>query len=375
MDVVKTLEKSWLQRLNTEQVHWSSQQKNSIIKWLLGKISHDWEGYTSDELEVVEKGLEYRYRILIQRYLGQSETKAYQNLMARLASITVLRNKIKQWIALSRDRQQQVVDVLEEIIHQMLQNDRYLQEQIQWIGECTSVKSLRNSLLLTSIEEYCLRPIRNQPLLMYRFVNFLRDAQKGGMTKVPSQQAIRLVSEQVNETQSETLINLLDNQAIADYEAQQRWDHHEILRLQVQREFETYLRQNLDDLCVQWFLLYLKGFNQEAIAEKLNLPIKKIYRLREKVSYHAIKNFSLKQKPELVANWLEISLKEHNFGLTLSQWEKYQTQLDCTQRQLLVQLKSGNSAAEIAQAFDWKESKVIQEWGNLYQMAQSLRNS
>jgi DNA-binding CsgD family transcriptional regulator len=375
MDVVKTLEKSWLQRLNTEQVHWSSQQKNSIIKWLLGKISHDWEGYTSDELEVVEKGLEYRYRILIQRYLGQSETKAYQNLMARLASITVLRNKIKQWIALSRDRQQQVVDVLEEIIHQMLQNDRYLQEQIQWIGECTSVKSLRNSLLLTSIEEYCLRPIRNQPLLMYRFVNFLRDSQKGGMTKVPSQQAIRLVSEQINESQSETLINLLDSQAIADYEAQQRWDHHEVLRLQVQREFETYLRQNLDDLCVQWFLLYLKGFNQEAIAEKLNLPIKKIYRLREKVSYHAIKNFSLKQKPELVANWLEISLKEHNFGLTLSQWEKYQAQLNCTQRQLLVQLKSGNSPAEIAQTFDWKESKVIQEWGNLYQMAQSLRNS
>lgn len=375
MNAVHTMRQSWLDRLTKEHQNWSLQQKENIIQWLFGNNCQEWEGYSPQELEVITKGLEYRYRILTQRYLGQPETKAYQRLIHRLASVTVLRNKIQQWISLSRDRQQMVTEVLEEIIHQLLQNDSYLQGQIKWIAQCTPLKSLRNSLLLTNIEEYCLRPIRNQPLLMYRFVNYLRDVQKGGMTKVPVQQAIRFVSAQINESELDDSINLLDQQAIANYDQEQQWEQHQILRLQVQNEFLAYLQENLDEICIQWFKLYLKGYSQEIIAQKLNLPIKKIYRLREKVSYHAIKNFTLKQQPELVATWLEISLKEHNFGLTLSQWQTYEAQLSPEQKQLLQELKSGKKLAEIAQLLSWKEKKVIQEWGNLFQIAQTLRNS
>jgi hypothetical protein len=34
------------------------------------------------------------------------------------------------------------------------------------------------------------------------------------------------------------------------------------------------------------------------------VPIKQVYRLREKVTYHAVKVFGVKQQPELVAEWL-----------------------------------------------------------------------
>jgi DNA-binding transcriptional regulator LsrR (DeoR family) len=57
-------------------------------------------------------------------------------------------------------------------------------------------------------------------------------------------------------------------------------------------------------MAASWLQLYLQGITQEAIAEKLNIPIKQVYRLREKVSYHALKVFSAKHNPELVAEWL-----------------------------------------------------------------------
>ncbi|MDA0211193.1 MULTISPECIES: hypothetical protein [unclassified Desertifilum] len=39
----------------------------------------------------------------------------------------------------------------------------------------------------------------------------------------------------------------------------------------------------------------------------MNLKIVEVYRLREKVSYHAKSIFALKTKPELVANWLQMA--------------------------------------------------------------------
>jgi len=50
-----------------------------------------------------------------------------------------------------------VVDVLQEVIQELLQSDRYMQQQMAWIAECTVDARLRNALLFASTEEYCLR--------------------------------------------------------------------------------------------------------------------------------------------------------------------------------------------------------------------------
>jgi hypothetical protein len=343
------------------------------VGWLMGENSDRIERLSDRQFQVVQQSMEFRYAILRQRYLGVSPEAAYQHLIRRLSSLVMLRNKIQTWVSLSRDRRRTVVDVVQEIVQELLKSDRYLQQQMAWIARCTTESRLRNALLLASLEEYCLRPIRNQPLLVYRFVNYLRRSQKGGLTQVPTQELVRIVSSEIGEAEAEDSINLLDTQTVGEYEAQQAWEEQQALRLDVEQEFTTYLAQKVDPIAAKWLQLYLQGQSQEAIAERLKIPIEKVYRLREKVSYHAVRVFAFKHSPELVANWLGTSLQDRSLGLTPTQWQKFLEHLTPTQSKILDRLKAGCSIKEIARALQLKPSQVASEWNKLYLAAQSLR--
>lgn len=369
------LETAWRDRLLADFPQQSPETRTSIVRWLLGGDLERFESLNPRQEEIAKRAMEYRYRILRQRYLGAPPTQAYRRLISRLGSLVMLRNKIRTWVALSRDRNRAVADVLQEIVQEMLNSDRYIQSAITWIGQCTQDKQLKNALLLTSIEEYCLRPIRNQPLLVYRFVNFLRRSQRGGLTQVPQQNIVRMISEEVTFDETDSPVSLLDTEAVANYQEMLDAEEQQVLRHVVQQEFERYLAEKVDPLAVDWLRLYLQGRSQEAISQKLNLPIKQVYRLREKVSYHAIKVFTIKSQPELVANWLQTSLKEHNLGLTPKQWDTFWQSLTPVQRQLIEQLKADVTLEEIAQTLDWKTSKVMSEWTKIYQAAQALRTN
>jgi hypothetical protein len=369
------LEQDWRERLLIDYPDQSAATRESIVRWLLGDNLDRFDTLLPNQLAIANQAMDYRYRILRQRYLGVAQERAYRNLTTRLAGLVTLRNKIRTWVSLSRDRQRAVVDVLQEVIQELLNSDRYIQKQISWIAQCTEDTKLRDALLLTSIEEYCLRPIRNQPLLVYRFVNFLRRSQRGGMTHVPEGDLVRLVSEEVTPEDMDAPVSLLDNQAIADYQEDQAWEEQQTLRRSVRQEFEAYLTENLGPEAAQWLRLYLQGKSQEAIAKALNKPVKEIYRLREKVNYHAIRVFAVKGKPELVASWLETSLQEHSLGLTPMQWQEYLESLTPEQQKLLEQLKAGKPMEAIAKDLNLKINQVIGEWSKLYLAAQALRGA
>jgi len=369
------LEQEWRSRLANDYPNQSPATSQSIIRWLLGESLERFETLMPNQVAIVRQAMDYRYRILRQRYLGVEPERAYRNLTTRLAGLVTLRNKIRTWVSLSRDRQRAVVDVLQEVIQELLNSDRYIQKQITWIAQCTEDTRLRDTLLLTTIEEYCLRPIRNQPLLVYRFVNFLRRSQRGGMTHVPEGDMVRLVSEEVTLEETDAPVSLLDNQAIADYQDNQAWEEQQTLRMSVRQEFEAYLIEKLGSEAVQWLRLYLQGQSQEAIASALNKPVKEVYRLREKISYHAVHVFSIKGKPELVANWLEVSLQEHNLGLMPVQWQEFLASLTPEQHQLLEQLKAGKTPEAIAKDLNLKMNHVMGEWSKLYLAAQALRGA
>ncbi len=243
------------------------------------------------------------------------------------------------------------------------------------IAECTKNPHLRNSLLLASVEEYCVRPIRNQPLLVYRFVNYLRRTQRGGLTQVPVKEWVKLISEDITPGDTEDRVSLLDTVVTSEYQDAEAMEQQHQLRFKVQEEFEKYLAEKVDQKAAEWLKLYVRGNTQDEIAQALNMPIKQVYRLREKVSYHAIRVFAVKQQPELIASWLEISLNEHGLGLTSNQWEKYWQNLNSQQRNLIEALKSGVSVEEIGKKLNMKTNQVISEWTKLYLAAQSLRNS
>ncbi len=369
------LEQDWQNRLSIDYPEQNPTTSKSIIRWLLGENLERFDTMMPNELAVASQAMDYRYRILRQRYLGIEPKRAYSNLTTRLAGLVTLRNKIRTWVSLSRDRQRAVVDVLQEVIQELLNSDRYIQKQIVWIAQCTDDMRLRDTLLLTSIEEYCLRPIRNQPLLVYRFVNFLRRSQRGGMTHVPEGDLVRVVSEEVTPDDTDAPVSLLDNQAVADYQDAQAWEEQQTLRMSVRQEFEAYLAENLGSEAAQWLKLYLQGQSQEAIATALNKPVKDVYRLREKISYHAIRVFSIKEKSELVASWLENSLHDHSLGLTPNQWQEYWESLTPDQRRLLELLKAKKPIEAIAKDLNLKVNQVIGEWSKLYLAAQALRSA
>ncbi|NEP55608.1 MAG: HetZ-related protein 2 [Symploca sp. SIO2G7] len=368
------LEKDWKSRLLSDYPDQSPTTRNSIICWLLGENLERFENITPSQLAIAKQGMDYRYRLLRQRYLGVGSEQAYRNLMTRLISLVALRNKIRTWISLSRDRQRAVRDVLQEVIQELLNSDRYIQKQITWIAQCTSDPRLRDNLLLADIEEYCLRPIRNQPLLVYRFVNFLRRSQRSGMTNIPEGSRVQLLSESLNLDDADAQISLLDNQAQLEYQQQQNIEDQQRLRQSVSQEFEAYLSQHLGADAVIWFQLYLQGKTQEAIARALNKPVKEVYRLREKISYHAVRVFAVRENQELVANWLETSLQEHTLGLTPSQLQEFLRNLTPQQRQIFELLKAGETKEAIAKSLNLKTSQVMGEWSKLYLAAQAVRS-
>ncbi|MFH7025462.1 MAG: HetZ-related protein 2 [Heteroscytonema crispum UTEX LB 1556] len=362
----------WRSRLANESPEQSVENRESIIFWLLGSDLQRFETLNPEELDIAKQAMEYRYRILRQRYLGIGREKAYRNLMTRLGSLVTLRNKIQTWIALSRDRQRTVIDVLQEVVQELLQSDTYIQQQINWIGECTNDKLLRNSLLFASVEEYCLRPVRNQPLLVYRFVNYLRRVQHGSLIQLKNPDLIWLTEVMVAED-SENKVNLLDNQAIAEYQKAQKLEQQQVLRQQVTQEFENYLQENLGQDAVKWLRLYLEGNSQDKIARRMNKPVREVYRLREKISYHAVRVFALKEQPEVVDNWLEISFKENNWGLIQNKWQQLYEQLTPIQRELLDLRRAGNTIEAIAQQLKLKTHQVMGEWTKVYLAVQASK--
>lgn len=374
MTLAQALAQEWRTRLQEDYPNHSSDFHNSIICWLLENNSNNLDSLTPVQKEMASKGREFLYRILRQRYLDASPEQAYRNLMQRLGGLVMLRQKIQAWVNTSRDRQRSVIDVLQEVVQEMLNSDRYLQQQMANITKCTKNPHLRNSLLLANIEEYCVRPVRNQPLLVYRFVNYLRRTQKGGLTQVPVKEWVKFISEDISPGATEDRLNLLDAVVTSEYRDVEGMEQYQ-LRSKVQEEFEKYLAEKVDQKAAEWLRLYIRGNTQDEIAKALNIPVKQIYRLREKVSYHAIRVFALKQQPELIASWLEISLNEHGLGLTSRQWQEYWQNLNSQQRHLIEALKSGATLEEIAKNLNLKINQVLNEWTKLYLAAQSLRNN
>lgn len=365
----------WQQRLATDCPEQSQANRESIISWLLGIDLQRFNLLSPKELEIAKQAIEYRWRILHKRYLGMSREKAYCQLINRLGSVVTIRNKIQSWISLSRDRQRSVVDVLQEVLQELLQSDSYIQQQISQISALTTDKRLRDMLLFASIEEYCLRPVRNQPILMYRFVNYLRRIQRGGLTQLPAGELVKLVSPEIITENNDHPVNLIDHQAIAQYEEIEYLEEQQANRQLVQEEFAEYLLANIGQLAVDWLQLYLQGKSQEQIAKQLNKPIKEVYRLREKISYHAVRIFAIKHQPELVDNWLSASLKEDNLGLTATEWQQLEEQLTPLAQQVLKLCKAGNSMEEIAQKLQCKTNQVLSEWTKIYLAAQKLRTN
>lgn len=284
----------WDSRLLQDCQNQDSQQQQSIVCWLLGENIEQLEDLSELELKIFHQTLDYRWRILRQRYLGVEPNEAYRRLMTRLSSLVGRHYPQQNPLMPNLNKQRKLVDLLETVIQEMIQGDCWLKQKMTWIRQCSEDEHLRNALWLTTIEEYCLRPIRNHPLIIDRLVSLLR----------------RQVSEASMQTSaSEILLDLLKDLKPSVPETPssnclketQKWQEVQVKRLGLTQDFERYLTEKVGVLEGCWLRLYLQGKTQEAIATLLNLPIKTVYKLQEQVQYHALQLFSLKKASELVS--------------------------------------------------------------------------
>ncbi len=169
------LELIWKSRLSQDEPQQDRKTQETIVRWLLGRDLVSFAHLTSGELASIEQRLDYRYQILRKRYLEQQPSQAYCHLITRLGSLVLRSPHVRTWVMQNRERQKTVVGFIQEVVQDLLQQEPSLQKKIDWIDECTQDSGLREAFLLTSLEEYCLQPVQNQPLLLHRLCHFLKE--------------------------------------------------------------------------------------------------------------------------------------------------------------------------------------------------------
>lgn len=167
------LELIWHSRLLEDYPDLNGEKRQSVIRWLLGENLDCFDELTPRQIAIAQQMMDYRYRILQQRYLEIEPQQIYCNLINRLGLLVMLCPKIRHWVSVDRKRQKVVANLIRETVEQILKCDRSMQQQMAWIKQYTQDAGLRNALLFSSLEEYCSQPIRHQPLLAKRIMDLL----------------------------------------------------------------------------------------------------------------------------------------------------------------------------------------------------------
>lgn len=171
--IADELELIWQARLLRDYPQQTSENRQSIARWLLGENLAELDRATPNEIAIFARVLDRRYKILRKRYLGIEPVSAYRHLIERLSLLMMSCPRSRRWIIASRDRHQAALQLIEKVVRELLTGDSYIQDQLDWIARCTQDMQLRNALLLASLEEYCYRSIKDKPLLIHRAIDML----------------------------------------------------------------------------------------------------------------------------------------------------------------------------------------------------------
>lgn len=161
--------------------------------------------------------------------------------------------------------------------------------------------------------------------------------------------------------------NIESDDEITQNSIEEDWKaFHTVLK----QEFLNYLRQDVGIDAAQLMELYLQGQSLEQIAQSMNAPIKQVYRLHEKVNYHAFRFFSLREQYELTSTLLGLQTPEHRLidtlpSLTPEQWQTFWQSLTSEQKQLLEKLKRGEKLETIANELNSEHKQIIGELNRL----------
>ncbi len=169
---IKPLKAVWRKRLLRELPYSDQQKCQSILSWL---VTHESEHKLAPhELATVNERLNYRYRILRQRYLYVDSNQAYRQLITRLGSVVLGIAPVQTWIKRHSTSHQETLRLIHKVVQELLDNDLHVQQKIDQILRCTTDPHLRKALVLATVEEYCMSTVQNQPLLIHLLRQYLQ---------------------------------------------------------------------------------------------------------------------------------------------------------------------------------------------------------
>jgi hypothetical protein len=144
------------------------------------------------------------------------------------------------------------------------------------------------------------------------------------------------------------------------------------LRQAVIKELMIYLEERQQEDCADYFALRLQDLPANEIESILQLTPRQRDYLQQRFKYHLIR-FALSHHWELVHQWLEADL-ERNLGLTLQQWQTFQSQLSQQQVELLQLKQKKLPDAAIAQSLGLTGTQLQKQWSKLLERAWEIRN-
>lgn len=170
MTVTFKLHQRWINHIRVD----FPQDPESIATWLLGPTATHPSFVPCDHLT---QQMDYRYRILQKRYLQSSSSEGYQRLIRRLSVIIVTYPPIARKLAQIPHYHASILLLTQNLLNEIIHYDLEVQRMIKWIGQITPDQALQEKLLLASLEEHCSQLIHNQPMILHRLRQFLRQEQ------------------------------------------------------------------------------------------------------------------------------------------------------------------------------------------------------
>ncbi len=146
----------------------------------------------------------------------------------------------------------------------------------------------------------------------------------------------------------------------------------DLLRKRIIQELITYLDENNQSACADYFVLRLQDLPTADIEAILGLDPRQRDYLQQRFKYHLIR-FALSHRWELVHEWLDADL-DHNLGMTRAEWENFLSGCNSLERDLLEAKRRGDSDEEIMQQLGLSPSQLQRCWFSLLKRAWDHRN-
>ncbi|USR91678.1 heterocyst differentiation protein HetZ [Phormidium yuhuli AB48] len=146
----------------------------------------------------------------------------------------------------------------------------------------------------------------------------------------------------------------------------------DLLRRRIIEELITYLDENNQSACADYFVLRLQDLPTSDIEAILGLNPRERDYLQQRFKYHLIR-FSLSHRWQLVHEWLDADL-DHNLGMTSAQWESFLRECNAPERDLLDAKRRGDSDEQIIQQLGLSPAQLQRRWFSLLKRAWDYRN-